>query len=289
MALTRFDFQLRLMSSTPLEVVLKRDRVVVLGGLVIVAALAWVYLFYQAHSMQPMNMDGMNMSGMDMTGMDMGMSMAMPQTYSWGVFDLLLIFTMWAVMMVAMMVPTTAPMVLLFATTNRKRLEQRKPFVSTAVFLSGYLVVWTGFAVFAALAQWLLHNKALMSAMMVSTSAALGGVLLLAAGIFQWTPLKNTCLSHCRSPLDFVVTHWREGRLGAFLMGCKHGIYCVGCCWVLMSILFVTGVMNLFWVALIAGFVLLEKIAPRTTGPWVSRFAGLLLVGWGVWMLAGIR
>src|SRR5205807_6286024 len=119
------------MSSTPLEVVLKRDRVLVLGGLVIVSALAWGYLFHQAHSMQPMNMDGMNMSGMDMSSMDMGMSMAMPQTHPWGALDLLLIFTMWAVMMVAMMVPTTTPMLLLFATTNRKRREQRKPFVST--------------------------------------------------------------------------------------------------------------------------------------------------------------
>jgi predicted metal-binding membrane protein len=234
-------------------------------------------------------MNSMNMDMKMPMNMDMGMEMAMPQMQTWRTLDLFLSFTMWAVMMVAMMVPTTAPMLLLFATTNRKRREQRRPFVSTGVFLSGYLVVWTGFAVFAALSQWLLHNKALMSATMASTSAALGGVLLLAAGIFQWTPLKNTCLSHCRSPLDFVISHWREGKLGAFVMGCRHGIYCLGCCWVLMSILFVTGVMNLFWVALIAGFVLLEKIAPRTTGAWVSRFAGLLLVGWGAWMLAGIR
>jgi predicted metal-binding membrane protein len=273
------------MPARTLEAVLKRDRIVVLCGLVLVSALAWVYLIHEASGMNSMNTMDANMP----MNMDMGMEMAMPQMQTWRTLDLFLIFTMWAVMMVAMMVPTTAPMLLLFATTNRKRLEQRRPFVSTAVFLSGYLVVWTGFAVFAALSQWLLHNKALMSAMMVSTSAALGGVLLLAAGIFQWTPLKNRCLSHCRSPLDFVMTHWREGKLGAFLMGCKHGIYCVGCCWVLMSILFVTGVMNLFWVALIAVFVLLEKIAPRTTGPWVSRFAGLLLIGWAAWMLIGLR
>ena len=120
----------------------------------IVSALAWGYLFHQAHNMRQMNMDGMNMSGMDMSGMDMGMSMAMPQTHSWGAFDLLLIFTMWAVMMVAMMVPTAGPMVLLFATFNRKRRERERPFVPTSVFLLGYLMIWIAFSVIAALAQW---------------------------------------------------------------------------------------------------------------------------------------
>src|SRR5258708_36525109 len=128
------------MSSTPLEVVLKRDRLLVLGGLVIVSALAWGYLFQQARSMHQMNMDSMNMSGMDMSGM---MSMAMPQAHSWGVVDLLLIFTMWAVMMVAMMVPTAGPMVLLFAAFNRKRREQQRPFLPTSAFILGYLPIWT--------------------------------------------------------------------------------------------------------------------------------------------------
>ena len=279
------------MPATTLEAVLKRDRILVLCGLVIVSALAWFYLIHEASSMKSMNKMDMNMSmPMDMNmDMGMGMEMAMPQMQTWRTLDLFLIFIMWGVMMVAMMVPTAAPMVLLFATINRKRRETQRPFVSTAVFLSGYVVVWTGFAALAALAQWLLHNKALMSPMMVSTSAVLGGVLLLAAGIFQWTPLKNTCLSLCRSPLDFLTSHWRDGNRGAFVMGFRHGIYCVGCCWVLMSILFVTGVMNLLWVALIAAFVLLEKIAPRIIAPWVSRFTGVLLVGWGAWMLIGIH
>jgi predicted metal-binding membrane protein len=274
------------MRATTLEAVLKRDRILVLCGLVIVSALAWAYVVHEASSMTKMNAMDMNMP-MDMN-MEMGMEMAMPQMQTWRALDLFLIFVMWAVMMVAMMVPTAAPMVLLFATINRKRREQQRPFVSTAVFLSGYLVVWTSFALLAAVVQWLLHNKALLSPMMISTTPVLGGVLLLAAGIFQWTPLKNTCLSHCRSPLDFLTSHWREGNRGAFTMGFRHGIYCVGCCWVLMSILFVTGVMNLLWVALIAAFVLLEKIAPRTIAPWISRFAGLLLVGWAAWMLIGV-
>jgi predicted metal-binding membrane protein len=281
------------MPATPLAALFKRDRMLVLCGLVIMSALAWVYLIHEASSMRRMNLMDPNAQmdmNMDMNmDMGMGMKMAMPGMQTWGPLDLFLIFTMWAVMMIAMMVPTAAPMLLLFATVNRQRRQQQRPFVSTAVFLCGYLVVWTGFAMFAALAQWLLHNQALLSPMMVSTSAVLGGVFLLVAGVFQWTPLKNTCLSHCRSPLDFVTTHWREGNRGAFIMGFRHGLYCVGCCWVLMSILFVTGVMNLLWVAVIAAFVLLEKIAPRASGPWVSRFAGLLLVGWAAWLFAGIR
>src|SRR6266851_529278 len=272
------------MSSTPLEVVLKRDRLLVLGGLVIVSALAWGYLFQQAHSMHQMNMDSMNMSGMDMSGTDM-ISMAMPQTHSWGVVDLLLIFTMWAVMMVAMMVPTAGPMVLLFAAFNRKRREQQRPFVLTSVFLLGYLIIWVAFSVIAALAQWGLHRAALLSPMMVSTSPALGGSLLMVAGIFQWTPLKNTCLSHCRSPLDFFSTDWREGSTGALRMGLKHGGYCLGCCWVLMLLLFVTGVMNLVWIAGIAIFVLLEKVAPAKLRAYVSGGAGMVLIMAGLYML----
>ena len=272
------------MSSTPLEVVLKRDRVLVLCGLVIVSALAWSYLFQQAHSMQPMNMDGMNMSSMDMSGMDMGMSMSMPQTHPWGALDLLLIFTMWAVMMVAMMVPTAGPMVLLFAAFNRKRREQQRPFVPTGVFLLGYLMIWITFSVIAALAQWSLHRAALLSPMMISTSPVLGGSLLIAAGIFQWTSLKNTCLTHCRSPLDFFSSHWREGTSGALRMGLRHGVYCVGCCWVLMALLFVAGVMNLFWIAALSVFVLVEKTIPSRTNKWVGRMAGFVLIGWGAWI-----
>jgi len=234
--------------------------------------------------MQQMKMDGMNMSGIDMSEMDMGMSIAMPQTHPWGPLDLLLMFTMWAVMMVAMMVPTAGPMVLLFATFNRKRREQDRPFASTSVFLLGYLAIWIAFSVIAALAQWSLHRAALLSPMMVSTSPVLGGSLLIAAGIFQWTPLKNTCLTHCRSPLDFFSSHWREGTGGALSMGLRHGAYCVGCCWVLMALLFVAGVMNLLWIAILSAFVLVEKTIPARTNKWVGRIAGLLLIGWGAWV-----
>jgi predicted metal-binding membrane protein len=191
-----------------------------------------------------------------------------------------LLFVMWAVMMVAMMVPTAAPMILIFATLNRRRRDRQQPYVPTTIFLGGYLLVWTGFSALAMLAQWGLHSAALLSPMMVSTSPLLGGILLLAAGVFQWTPLKYTCLKHCRSPMGFLMTDWREGARGALMMGLKHGSYCTGCCWFLMALLFVAGVMNLLWVTAIMVFVLVEKIAPR--GDLVGRVAG------GVLVLAGL-
>ena len=248
---------------------LRQDRLLVLAGLVGLTVLAWAYLVYLAWGME--QMDG---------------QMAIPQMPSRGVLDFVLMFAMWAVMMVAMMVPSAAPMILLFATVNRRRQAQDRPYVPTGVFLLGYLLVWTGFSAVATLAQWGLHTAALLSAMMVSTSPVLGGILLLAAGVFQWTPLKYACLRHCRSPMGFILHEWREGSAGALLMGLKHGSFCVGCCWSLMALLFVAGVMNLLWVAAISGFVLLEKVAPA--GPWVGRVAGVLLMGWGTWMMAGV-
>lgn len=257
------------MSSKVAETVLRRDRIIVLSGLAAIIALAWTYAFYLARDMQ-----------------DMGMEMAMPRMQVWGVVDFVLMFVMWAMMMVAMMTPSAAPIVLTFAMLNRRRREQQVPYVSTGVFLLGYLAVWAGFSVLATTAQWGLHAASLLSPMMASTSPILGGVLLLAAGTYQWTPLKYACLRHCRSPLGFILSEWREGKQGAFLMGLKHGSYCVGCCWFLMAMLFVAGVMNLLWVAAIAGFVLLEKVAPA--GHWVGRVVGVILVGWGMWMIAGV-
>jgi predicted metal-binding membrane protein len=247
---------------------LRRDRLVVLGGLLGISALAWAYIGYMAW---------------DMSRMAMPMDMAMPQMRTWGWVDLVLLFVMWAVMMVAMMVPTAAPMILIFAKVNRQRRERQQPFVPTAVFLAGYLLVWSGFSLLATLAQWGLHSAALLSPMMVSTSAVLGGFLLVAAGIFQWTPLKYACLKHCRSPLSFLMTDWREGMGGALVMGLKHGSYCTGCCWFLMALLFVAGVMNLLWVVTIAAFVLIEKAVPR--GDLVGRIAGVILVVAGLAML----
>jgi predicted metal-binding membrane protein len=255
------------MSATPIEAILRRDRLAVLSGLTVITLLAWAYLVYLAWDMQHMDMD-----------------MAMPQMQSWGAVEYLLMFVMWAVMMAAMMIPSAAPMVLMFAGVNRKRCEQDRPYVPTAVFLAGYLTVWTAFSAAATLLQGALHQAALLSPMMVSTSPVLGGGLLLAAGVFQWTPLKRACLDHCRSPLSVIMSEWREGIQGAFVMGLRHGAYCAGCCWFLMALLFVAGVMNLLWVAVIAAFVLIEKAAPQ--GVWVGRAAGLALIVAGALMIS---
>lgn len=189
---------------------------------------------------------------------------------------------MWAGMMVAMMVPSASPMIATFAMVQRKRREQERPFVPTGIFLAGYLLAWTIFSAFAAVAQWILHAKALLTPMMMSNNAILGGIILAAAGIFQFTPLKNACLNHCRSPLNFLLTDWREGKFGAFVMGLKHGAYCTGCCWVLMLLLFLGGVMNFFWIAAISIFVLLEKILPK--GLLLGKFAGVILIIWALLM-----
>src|SRR5262245_36406191 len=212
-----------------------------------------------------------------------GMKMSGPDMQSWSAATLIPLFLMWAEMMVAMMTPSAAPMILTFATVNRKRREQERPFVPTGIFLSGYLVVWAVFSALAAVTQWVLHSTALLSPMMVSTSPLFGGALLIVAGIFQWTPLKNACLTHCRSPLSFLMTDWREGKPGALVMGLKHGAYCTGCCWFLMALLFVAGVMNVWWIAIIAVLVLAEKVAPR--GLAVGKIAGVFLAAWGLWMI----
>lgn len=258
--------------STVLESVLKRDRMVVLAGLAGLSALAWVHLDREARNMYH-------------TGVCQcaGMAMSGPDIRSWSLSTVFPLFLMWGEMMVAMMTPSAAPMILTFAMVNRKRREQEKPFVPTGIFAAGYLAVWMLFSVLAAAAQWVLHSTALLSPMMVSTSPVLGGLLLFAAGLFQWSPVKNNCLNHCRSPLVFLLTEWREGRTGAFLMGLRHGAYCTGCCWFLMGLLFVTGVMNIGWVAAISLLVLIEKVAPAR---WrLDRVLGLALGAWGAWMI----
>ena len=264
------------MSDTPLEAVLKRDRAIVAAGLLVLTVFAWTYTLSEARGMGDVGTSGAAMS-----------AMTMPITEAWTPRQALMVFVMWAVMMVAMMVPSAAPMVLLFAALNRKKREREQPYVPTGLFLSGYLVIWTAFSVLATLAQWGLQRAALLSSMMVSTSAVFGGTVLIAAGVFQWTPLKNACLHHCRSPLSFLTRHRGDDVSGAFKIGLHHGAYCVGCCWMLMLLLFVTGVMNLVWVASIAAFVLAEKIVPAGVALAVSRLAGAALVAWGTAVISG--
>jgi predicted metal-binding membrane protein len=240
-----------------LEAVLKRDRLVALAGVAGITALAWIYLLAAA----------------EMGGMTGGTVMA--DLRPWSALDFLLMFLMWAVMMVAMMVPSAAPMILLFAAISRKQRAEDHAFAPTGAFLAGYVVLWSAFSLAATSLQWALEQAALLSATMVSTSPLLGGLLLIGAGLYQWTPLKNVCLKHCRSPLHFIMKGWKRGARGAFAMGLEHGAFCVGCCWVLMGLLFVGGVMNLLWIAAIAVFVLIEKLLPL--GAAAGRVGGLFL------------
>ena len=203
----------------------------------------------------------------------------------WTAAQFWLMFLMWAIMMVGMMLPSAAPMILLFATVNRRQRAQGRAVTPTAVFAAGYVGAWTAFSLGATVLQWGLHRAGLLSPMMATTSTALGGVALVAAGLYQWTPLKGACLRHCQSPLQFISEHWQPGMRGALGMGWAHGVYCLGCCWILMCLLFVGGVMNLLWIAGLAAFVLLEKVLSRR---WVPVASGVVLVAWGTLVLTGM-
>ena len=244
---------------------LRRERIVVLLALTGVTVIAWLYLFAARR-----NMD------MAMPGMDDMPDTAMPFTAPW-------VFAMWWVMMLGMMLPSAAPMILTFAALERRKRERRQPYVPTAMFVAGYLIVWGGFSLAAAAAQWALQQSALLSPMLALVSPALGGVAFILAGIYQFTPIKYACLRQCRSPFAFVLNHWRDGWDGALRMGASHGLYCLGCCWVLMALLFAVGVMNLLWVAAIAAFVFAEKLLPG--GVWVGRFGGGAMAAFGIWLL----
>jgi predicted metal-binding membrane protein len=220
----------------------------------------------------------MDMSALRMTALPAAMEPG-PATSPWTPAYGLLMLVMWWVMMIAMMVPSAAPMILLFAAVNRRQRSAGGTFVPTGIFLSGYLLAWGGFSLVAVALQWGLERAALLSAMMASTSAVFGAALLLAAGIYQLTPLKQACLRHCRSPLHFVTHGWRRGRWGAFRMGLEHGAFCLGCCWFLMGLLFYGGVMNLYWIAGVAVLVLLEKTVPA--GRWLGLAIGVGLILWG--------
>ena len=240
-----------------------------LGGITVVA---WVYIVVAARRMAS--------GSADMRGQSMApMLHAMTGVQPWTATEYGLRLAMWAVMMVAMMVPTAAPMTLLYAAVARKAAAQHNPLASTFVFVSGYIAMWTIFSLVATIAQHALDQAALLSPMMVSSSAVFGAALLIAAGVYQLTPFKNACLRNCRAPAHFLSHYWRTGNLGAFRMGLRLGAYCVGCCWILMGLLFVGGVMNLLWIAAIAIFVLLEKTIPF--GDVSGRFAGtaMILVG----------
>jgi predicted metal-binding membrane protein len=264
-----------------LEHLLRRDRMITLAGLLILCALAWLYIVKGV---------GLGMSARQMTTLaffphqqsqapdvDTGGS-------AWGLATWALMIGMWWIMMIAMMTPSAAPAILLYARVHRNavaREQVRDEVAPIGAFATGYLSVWLGFAVGAAALHWALERSELVSAMMMgSRSRWLSGAVLIAAGLYQLTPLKNVCLAQCRAPAAFLARHWRPHASGALQLGARHGAYCVGCCWMLMALLFVGGVMNLIWIAALTTMVLIEKVLPR--GQWIGRGAGVALAGWGV-------
>ena len=250
---------------TVLEAILRRDRQVVVAALIVVIAMAWLWILLGA---------GTGMSAVDVIvrpSPDHMASMMAPALWNAGYAGIM--FTMWWVMMAAMMLPSAAPILLLFARINRKEKSGGHPFIPTGIFAAGYLIAWGAFSAVATGLQWAFEQLGLLSPMMVTTSYSLGGAILLAAGVWQLTPIKGICLRHCRSPMGFFVQSWRPGRGGAFRMGLEHGSFCLGCCWFLMGLLFFGGIMNLFWIAGLAAFVLLEKTVPM--GSWIGRIVGV--------------
>lgn len=237
------------------------ERLAVVLSLAGVVGLAWLYLWREAaalHSAMAMDMPGMT----PMDGIGVGLTLVM-----------------WLVMMAGMMLPSAAPMVLLYGAMVRRNAQHGSVLPTVWIFVGGYLLVWAGFSLCAAFLQALLQHAALVSPMMVASSKGLTALLLAAAGVYQLTPLKQRCLRHCREPVQFLMTHWRPGRAGALRMGLEHGAYCLGCCWMLMLLLFAVGVMNLAWVAALAAFVFVEKLLPA--GRFTSRFAGAALLALG--------
>jgi len=250
---------------TLVESLLRRDRLTVGGALAAIALLAWGYTIHLARTM-------------DLSGGDM----AMPQLHAWSAAMFAYMFVMWSVMMVAMMLPSAAPMILTFAAIQRRRQAQGGDFVAAGVFVAGYLVVWAAFSLLATATQYGLERAALVSPMMGRAAPWLGAALLVCAGLYQFAPLKHVCLDKCRTPMRFIMAEWRDGTRGALVMGLRHGAYCAGCCWALMALLFVGGVMNLLWVVALALFVLIEKVVPA--GGRLGKAGGIALIAWGAWV-----
>lgn len=239
------------------------DTALIIFALGAITALAWLYLYRLALDMEAMDMGGMSMSGL--------------HTHSWTTVDFLLMGVMWAVMMVGMMVPTAVRAILIYARVAQQADSQGHPVASTGWFVLGYLLVWTGFSVVATLLQNALSQLGLLTPMMASASSLFGAGLLIAAGIYQLTPWKHVCLRHCQSPGLYLAGKFTPGAPGAVGLGARHGGYCLGCCWMLMGLLFLGGVMNLLWIAVITAYVLAEKLLPAR---WrAANMSGWLMIG----------
>ena len=246
--------------------------------LMLTTILAWAYVVHLASGMTPG-------PAVPMPGMDMGMA-AMPMPGPWNAADFGFAFLMWSVMMVGMMTPSVAPTILLYAQVGRTAAALQKPFAATGWFAGGYFLAWIIFSVGAALAQTALTDALLLTPMLKSASTPLSGALLVVAGLYQWSPWKASCLRQCRAPLSFIQQHggFRREASASLLLGLRHGLYCVGCCWPLMLLLFALGVMNLAWIAALAALVLAEKLWSR--GVLVSRALGIAATAGGIYLMA---
>jgi predicted metal-binding membrane protein len=262
-------------SDTTLEFVLKRDRLIVIAGLSAVVLVAVAYTVAGI---------GMNMSAVTMTQMALTMPEMVMMPAVWSPSYALLIFFMWWIMMVAMMIPSAAPAILLYSAAARRRKSERTPYTATVMFTLGYLAVWAAFSAAVVAAQWGLERVGVLTGMMQIGSGSVAGVVLILAGLYQLTPLKQACLRHCQNPLLFLIHHWRAGHRGALRMGSEHGVFCLGCCWFLMALLFVGGIMNLIWIAGLALYVAFEKLASNR--PWLMNATGWILVSAGIFLLA---
>ena len=262
-----------------LAATLRRERAIALVALLLIAAIAWSWVLREAARMAQFDMSAM--AGMRMSHMQMMSPGFAPWTATLAAY----LFAMWFVMMVGMMIPSAAPMVLIYMGVARQALTRGQRFASAGWFLLGYLVAWAAFALVATLAQWLLESTALLTPAMQIRNPRAGAVVLIVAGLYQWLPWKDACLAQCRAPLVFIQQHggFPAGAAGAVRLGIRHGLYCVGCCWSLMLLLFVGGVMNLLWIAALMCFVLLEKLAPQAR--WIGRAAGALAALAGLWNL----
>src|SRR6476620_6224152 len=269
------------MTDAALEAVLRRDRAIVTAALFVLAAFAWAYVLWLAVDM---DMGDMDMSGFRMipAGTALMTALMMPTTAP----EFAFVFAMWAVLMVGMMTPSATPMILIYARVGRQAAQQGKPFAASSWFAGGYLLAWVGFALVATFAQWALERGSLLTPKMAAASGVLSGIVLIVAGLYQWTPLKDACLWQCRTPLQFIQHHggFRPDAFGSLALGAHHGAYCVGCCWVLMAILFAGGVMNVLWIVAVTIFVLVEKMVP--VGRVISRLSGTGFFATGLWGLA---
>lgn len=245
----------------------RRDLFALFTALTMLAAVGWWYVVILSRDMAIMN------SSMSTMGVK-----------PWAASDFLMMFIMWTIMMIAMMVPTAMRSFLIFSRITAQQAKRGRSFVSGYWFAAGYIVIWTVFSIAATGLQWGLDQAALLSSRMVVYSPFVGAMIFILAGAWQFTPLKNACLTHCRSPLVFLSQNFRAGKFGALSLGLRHGLYCLGCCWVLMGLLFVGGVMNLAWILAITIFVLVEKLLPVTVQ--TSRITGMLMILAGAGYLA---